>query len=993
MSMKPVGVVVGEPTVFGFTLKISGRVGRNDFIEVSYEDRIFVLIVKDIRRSKDGLYASCEVLGVPPKTPFEIGAKAYLASEDNVRRALGLTFDSKTAVYLGLLKGYSYRIFLPVKRLNRIFIVGKPGSGKSYTAGVLIEEFLKKGIPVIVVDVHGEYSSLKVKADSPCSEFNVSPKSYADKVVEFGDLTVNSGADLDINQLRSFSASDLVLAGQCVIINLRGLSNEEQVQIVAELTSKLLEAAIKGEVKPFYLFLDEAHRFAGREKLPSVPILRKFSQEGRKFGANLIVITQRPQLLDTTVRSLSGTWIIHRLTDPNDVRIAIEGGGLSKEWEKDIVWLESGEAIITGEAVERIPLLVRVRCRETRHGAPGFNPLDFVSVEELEKARRRVRRLLAKQVEFEVSRPPTPPKIPHIIKQFYVKAKFNDKHIHEILRGMLSFKAELISVRGKYAPAIYFKALISIDRSKPPISFNWTVDSLVPALEGLSDLSWFSREAFGVCMEELKPSLLMDKAEEEMAFMRVASELLSIDGIKSIRSKFVKSITSSTSWKIHYHSAFKLSSKPNEDFKSFKKRVDEEFEDRLKLKIDRLKAKYDREIGKHNARLKSLGDEVIITSHVLNEILREIKELKASLIKVRRDGRSTLKISGQIRSRELKVARLKRKLNDLNIKIKDEREAVKKLKEEFKDKLKSIRSSLLKQRDSPIKTILLFPKESEVELEDLRLIWIPKFNATVKASNDIKESIIDIQWNGVNGKGNFGLCIYCGEVVNELHDNWLCSICLSPICTEHVKICSKCKSAICPEHSWTCSVCESTFCVNEPKFECEVCGELLCEECARRCVKCGLDKTYCSKHIKICNDCALPYCEVHYESHLVECEACSRRVCSLATTKCDICGGLFCQNCITQCSKCHINVCVNHSWRCDVCGEIFCVRDERYVCSICGKTLCEKHAFKCPACGRTLCPEHVIVCPNCERRICPSCTVTIKRFFKTKKGCKLCLKP
>lgn len=993
MSRKPIGVVIGEPTVFGFTLKVTGEVGRNDFVEILHEDRVYVLIVKDIRRSKNVLHASCEVLGDPPRTPFEIGASVFLASENNVRRALGLTLDFKTSIYLGLLKGYSYKVFLPIKRLNRIFIVGKPGSGKSYTAGVLIEEFLKKGIPVIVVDIHGEYSSLKIEADSPCPEFEVSPRSYADRIVEFGDLTINPGADFDISQLRVFSSRDLVLTGQCIIVNLRGLSNEEQVQIVTELASQLLDAAIRGEVQPFYLFLDEAHRFAGRGKSSSVSVLRRFSQEGRKFGANLIVITQRPQLLDTTVRSLSGTWIIHRLTDPNDVRIAIEGGGLSREWERDIVWLESGEAIITGEAVERIPLLVRVRCRETRHGAPGFNPLDFVSPKELEKARRRVKKLLAKYAEVKVIKPSIPPKIPSIIEQFFVKARFDSNYMRRILRKNRLYQVELTSIQCKYAPAIYCRALVNIERSRPPLSYTLSIDCFSPIHGGLEDLNWLSHEAFGVSIGEIKPSSLKKSPEDKFAFMKVNRKLLSLEGFNEIKNEFIKSVISTSSRKIFYHSAFKLTSKLDEDLKSFKDRVDEEFEARLKEKVDKIKVKYDREIEKHRVRLKSLSDEATITAHVLKGLLKEIRELKASLSRARRDGKPILKLSNQIRSRELKVARLKRKLDDLSIKIKGEKDAIKRLEEDFNLKVKLIRESLIKLRDSPIKSILIFPKKSEVELQDIKLIWIPLFSATMRVSNDYGESIIDIQWNGVNGKGDFGSCIHCGETISELHENWLCTLCLSPICKSHVHVCSKCNNPVCPEHSWTCSECKLTFCNNELQFKCEICNALLCEDCVKHCVKCGLDKAYCSRHIITCEECALPYCKSHFEGHLLKCSGCNKSFCSLAAVECSVCGGSFCSDCIKKCSRCGKSICINDSWICDVCGEVFCVEEERYACSICGKSMCKQHVFKCPACGRFICPDHVVVCPNCGRKVCPSCTIRVRRFFKTKKGCKLCLKP
>ena len=38
--------------------------------------------------------------------------------------------------------------------------------------GVLCEEFLKKGIPVVIVDRHGEYSSLKVASEELIEEIS-----------------------------------------------------------------------------------------------------------------------------------------------------------------------------------------------------------------------------------------------------------------------------------------------------------------------------------------------------------------------------------------------------------------------------------------------------------------------------------------------------------------------------------------------------------------------------------------------------------------------------------------------------------------------------------------------------------------------------------------------------------------------------------------------------------------------------------------------------
>jgi len=993
LTRKVVGVVEGEPTAFGFTLKVTGKIGVNDFVEVDHEGKTYVLIVKNVRRSRTNVYAECEVLGSFPKTPFEIGASVYAAGEESILRALGLKVDVEKSIYLGLLKGYPYKIHLPVKKLNRIFIVGKPGSGKSYTVGVIIEEFLKKGVPVIVIDVHGEYSSLKIPCEEPCPEFDVTPISYADKILEFADLNINPGADLDIYYLKDISPQELVLTGQCVIINLRGLTHDDQVSIVADIASQLLEAAIKGEVKPFYLILDEAHRFAGREKSKSALVLRKFSQEGRKFGANLIVVTQRPQLLDMTVRSLSGTWIIHRLTDPNDVKIAIESGGLSKAWEKDINWLEPGEAIITGEAVERVPIIVRIRCRETKHGAPGFNPLDFVSKEELDKARWKVKVALEKFKGVSGVRKARKPRIPTAIPQYFAAVNFDDKALLNTLRELMPYDFKLTSLKLKYAPALLLKAIIRVERRRPNLIYESEVVSFIPVGGGLEKVDWSSKSAYWASLNDIESCDLLDEAEEESTYLEVISELKSVSGIEELKNSFIDYSALASATHILYHPGFKLTSKPQESLEEFKLRIDEEFNKRLNEASSQIRNNYRLEIERHEAQLKALKDELAITAQVAKDLIKEIELLKKKLSKLVKEEKSSLRVASQIRSRELKLARLNRRLSELSVKIKGESEFLKRLKEELKGKLNSIKKKLLDLKEQNVRSLMITPKRSEVHVQEMQLIWLPIYSAKLIVSNQHAENEIEVEWNALNGRGFFGNCSYCGDAITNLTSTWLCALCLKPICSNHALHCEKCNLTICPDHSWKCEYCNSVLCTNESKSYCEVCGIPLCEDCIEHCVKCGLDVSYCKNHILICEDCGLPYCEEHYKNHLAICERCGREVCSLALIRCDVCSKLFCPNCIAKCSACGSNVCVEHSWKCDVCGKTYCVKEESYTCAICGKTLCNDDAFTCPACGRKVCPDHVVECPNCGRKVCSSCLITVKRLFRTKRGCKLCLKP
>ncbi len=391
-----IGTLEGKTTTHTLTVQLIGPVvGRNDYISVEHENKKnYLLIIKEIWNEKNYIYAIAETVGEMPKTPFQPKSGVYKATEELINETLGIFSPEEEGVYLGKLRGYPYDVILPLKKFGRVFITGKSGSGKSYTVGVLIEEFLKKGVPIIIFDRHGEYSSLKVQNSEGSEEFHVEPRSYAEQIIEFTDLEINPGGDVPIEFLMTSNAKDLISSQQCTIINLRGLDLEVQEALTEKILKKLYEASVQGEIQPYYCILDEAHLFASKTKTPVRETVKLFAQEGRKFGANLVIVTQKPQLLDTTVRAQAGTWIIHQLTDIRDVDITVKSSeGLSSEWNEDVARLEPGEAIITGDVIKRAPLILRIRKRETLHGGSGFNPLDFVNDELKETMEARRKRL------------------------------------------------------------------------------------------------------------------------------------------------------------------------------------------------------------------------------------------------------------------------------------------------------------------------------------------------------------------------------------------------------------------------------------------------------------------------------------------------------------------------------------------------------------------------------------------------------------------------
>jgi len=168
---------------------------------------------------------------------------------------------------------------------------------------------------------------------------------------------------------------DFVKPGQLVVIDLNSITSEKKKQVlVAYLSNKLFHErrSHSKKIPPFALLVEEAHNFipegTAAEHAVARSSLRTIAREGRKFGASLVVISQRPKRLDTTTLANCNTNIILRITNPYDLdHIAQSCEGLDKSSINIISSLRVGEALVVGEAVNA-PTFFKVR---TRKSAPS----------------------------------------------------------------------------------------------------------------------------------------------------------------------------------------------------------------------------------------------------------------------------------------------------------------------------------------------------------------------------------------------------------------------------------------------------------------------------------------------------------------------------------------------------------------------------------------------------------------------------------------------
>ncbi len=131
-----------------------------------------------------------------PGNPFRAGEKIHIAEDDLIRDVLGLK-DDENGAFVGRLRGHDIDVKLNINTMaqKHLSVLAKTGSGKSYTTGVIIEEMMKNNVTMVILDPHGEYSSLAKAGNVSTNDFGVKPRGYGDIITEFSpDPEINPGA-------------------------------------------------------------------------------------------------------------------------------------------------------------------------------------------------------------------------------------------------------------------------------------------------------------------------------------------------------------------------------------------------------------------------------------------------------------------------------------------------------------------------------------------------------------------------------------------------------------------------------------------------------------------------------------------------------------------------------------------------------------------------------------------------------------------------------
>lgn len=218
---------------------------------------------------------------------------------------------------------------------------------------------------------------------------------------------LDNGEDIKLHEvLNQFVGVPRQVGKDIRIIDISGLPNEVAGPLTALIARLLFQYKVfqmqeEKEKDPILLVCEEAHRYVpdhGEAQYAAAQgAIRRIAREGRKYGIGLMLVSQRPADVDSTVISQCGTWVVLRLTNSADQQHVARflPDGLSG-MVGALPILSQQEAIFVGEGAA-LPARVRVRDLKDEQ-LPKSNTIPFaqgwasdrLDLEKLEEISKRM---------------------------------------------------------------------------------------------------------------------------------------------------------------------------------------------------------------------------------------------------------------------------------------------------------------------------------------------------------------------------------------------------------------------------------------------------------------------------------------------------------------------------------------------------------------------------------------------------------------------------
>ncbi|MCB8942526.1 MAG: ATP-binding protein [Ardenticatenaceae bacterium] len=234
-------------------------------------------------------------------------------------------------------------------------ILGIPGSGKTNTAAVIMEGLLDAGIPILVIDIDGEYFTMKEKFPN---------------VTVIG-RSLNTETDVNVTMSNiNLVAEKSYLAGAPVVFDMSHIEDSAREEMLSIYLNTIWRLSAVHRI-PLVIFLEEAHEWVPQVGKTTIsPLLIRIAKRGRKRGLGMVMISQRSADVHKSTLCMADSAFLHQVTHPVDMKV-YEGliPWQPSRVKKTVQDLKEGEALVL---LDRKVTRHQIRRRSTRH--VGFTP-------------------------------------------------------------------------------------------------------------------------------------------------------------------------------------------------------------------------------------------------------------------------------------------------------------------------------------------------------------------------------------------------------------------------------------------------------------------------------------------------------------------------------------------------------------------------------------------------------------------------------------------
>jgi len=386
---------------------------------------------------------------IEPSDIATAGADVFIPGKTVMANALGFAIDSECSIDLGktritaedaLIKtgGSADDVLLYPELLQRhVFICGTTGTGKSYATGILIEEVVKQGIPVVILDSQREYTNLAKELGGtvlePGADYTIHLSSLTDREMSdlvptlkgtpmedllsltFLRLKRDEGTKWKLNDLLRGMAKDgptlqlpsstsgpaisrvrhhvgrhtfigepnnwkrLLQHHAVVDIDCSELDQGQLQLIVAATLRDLTTHRLASQIPPYVVVLEEAHLLVPEtENSPCKQVIRENVRTGRHYGICVILITQSPVDIDKkTIRQCNTRLIFALEADQIDALRGVRAD-TTEDMLRRLPKMPVGTCLLSGTH-ETIKHAVPVRVRTSEHAAAAGVSLDLIA--------------------------------------------------------------------------------------------------------------------------------------------------------------------------------------------------------------------------------------------------------------------------------------------------------------------------------------------------------------------------------------------------------------------------------------------------------------------------------------------------------------------------------------------------------------------------------------------------------------------------------------